>query len=77
MLHLLYVDLQPYSKVGKGVTTRCLPLQTASPSCGCRSQKVTKLAKMATKLAKMATKLAKMMAPPCQFDSGTKCVVLV
>ena len=88
VLHLLYVDLQPYSKVGKGATKKCLPLQTASPSCGCRSQKVPKLAKMATKLAKMmanmapkfakmATKLAKMMAPPCQFDSGTKCVVLV
>ena len=37
----------------------------------------TKLANMATKLAKMATKLAKMMAPLCQFDSGTKRVVLV
>ena len=35
------------------------------------------MAKMATKLAKMATKLAKMMRPPCQFDPGTKCVVLV
>ncbi len=88
VLHLLYVDLQPYSKVGKGVTKKCLPLQTASPSCGCRNQKAPKLAKMATKLAKtmanmatklakMATKLAKMMAPLCQFDSGTKRVVLV
>ena len=37
----------------------------------------TKLANMATKLAKMATKLAKMMRPPCQFDPGTKSVVLV
>ena len=27
VLHLLYVDLQPYSKVGKGVTKKCLPLQ--------------------------------------------------
>ena len=88
VLHLLYVDLQPYSKVGKGVTKKCLPLQTASPSCGCRSQKVPKLAKMATKLAKtmanmatklakMATKLAEMMRPPCHFDPGTKNVVLV
>ena len=43
-----------------------------------QSTKLAKMmAKMATKLAKMATKLAKMMAPPCQFDSGTKCVVLV
>ena len=56
--------------------------------CCCVSQTVPKLAKMATKLAKtmanmatklakMATKLAKMMAPLCQFDSGTKRVVLV
>ena len=35
------------------------------------------MANMAAKLAKMATKLAKMMAPLCQFDSGTKRVVLV
>ena len=27
VLHLLYVDLQPYSKVGKGVTKKCFPLQ--------------------------------------------------